>query len=296
MSAAAPARLRGRWDEDVPMARYSSWRAGGRARRLFQPADQDDLREFLAQADGEAMAQLHFIGLGSNLLVRDAGVAGTVVRMGAGLRGLRLLDDGTVYAEAGVAMPKLARFAKDKGLGGAGFMAGIPGTVGGALAMNAGCFGRATWETVERVALLAADGAELEIPAAEFSFGYRSLSHPRHERPLFLAAWLRLPPPAPGEWEEDARQATQPIGTPNAGSVFVNPAGDAAGRLIEEAGLAGHRIGAAQISPKHCNFIVNLGGASAADIEDLIEAARAAVRERFGVDLRLEVRIIGERA
>ena len=220
--------------------------------------------------------------------------------MGAGLRGLRLLDDGRVYAEAGVAMPKLARFAREQGLGGAGFMAGIPGTVGGALAMNAGCFGRATWEAVESVLLLAADGEQLELPAAEFSFGYRSLSHPRHARPLFLAAWLRLPLPAPGEWEEDQRQlerreATQPIGTPNAGSVFVNPDGDAAGRLIEEAGLAGRQIGAAQISPKHCNFIVNLGGASAAEIEELIETARAAVLERAGVALRLEVRIIGER-
>ena len=301
MNAAAPAQLRGRWAEDVSMARYSSWRAGGKARRLFQPADQEDLRAFLSSAPAGAKDELHVIGLGSNLLVRDAGVDGTVIRLGAGMRGLRMLEDQrSIYAEAGVAMPKLARFARKHQLGGAGFMAGIPGTVGGALAMNAGCFGRTTWETVERVLLLDAAGQAYEIEAAEFETGYRSVRHPQHRQPLFMGAWISLPEPAADEWERDERmlaqrEATQPLGTPNAGSVFVNPEGEAAGRLIEAAGLAGKRIGAAQVSPKHCNFIINLGGASAADIEELIETVQAAVLADAGVRLETEVRIIGAR-
>lgn len=301
MNAAAPVQLRGRWAEDVSMARYSSWRAGGKARRLFQPADQDDLCAFLSSAPAGAKEELHVIGLGSNLLVRDAGVGGTVIRLGAGLRGLRMLEDQRcIYAEAGVAMPKLARFARKHQLGGAGFMAGIPGTVGGALAMNAGCFGRTTWETVERVLLLDAAGQAYEIEAAEFETGYRSVRHPQHRQPLFMGAWISLPEPAADEWERDERmlaqrEATQPLGTPNAGSVFVNPEGEAAGRLIEAAGLAGKRIGAAQVSPKHCNFIINLGGASAADIEELIETVQAAVLADAGVRLETEVRIIGAR-
>lgn len=301
MNAAAPVQLRGRWAEDVSMARYSSWRAGGKARRLFQPADQEDLRAFLSSAPAGTKEELHVIGLGSNLLVRDAGVDGTVIRLGAGLRGLRMLEDQRgIYAEAGVAMPKLARFARKHQLGGAGFMAGIPGTVGGALAMNAGCFGRTTWETVERVLLLDAAGQAYEIEAKEFETGYRRARHPHHRQPLFMAAWISLPEPADDEWERDERmlaqrEATQPLGTPNAGSVFVNPEGEAAGRLIEAAGLAGKRIGAAQVSPKHCNFIINLGGASAADIEELIETVQAAVLADAGVRLDTEVRIIGAR-
>lgn len=298
MSAARP-ELAGKLLADAPMARYSSWRAGGAAKVLFMPADAADLAAFWRHHG--LGRELHFIGLGSNLLVRDGGVSEPVVRLAPGLRQLKLAGEGLIAAEAGVAMPKLARFAAAHGLGQAGFMAGIPGSVGGALAMNAGCFGAAIWERVADATLLDDRGALVTVPAREFAFGYRRVSHPRHKRLRFVAATFAFAPLAPGEAQADRevmarREASQPIGTANAGSVFVNPPADSAGRLIEAAGLAGHTIGAAQISPKHCNFIVNLGGATAAEIERLIDHARAEVRERFGVTLEPEVRIIGAAA
>jgi UDP-N-acetylmuramate dehydrogenase len=210
-----------------------------------------------------------------------------------------------VYADAGVASPKLARFAALHGCGEAEFLAGVPGTVGGALAMNAGCYGGETWTYVARVQVLLRDGTFAIRTPADYRIGYRSVSERDGSPPrgLFTAAWFRFPPGDPATSRARIKEllaqriASQPLQQPNAGSVFRNPPGDHAARLIESCGLKGHAIGAAQVSQRHANFIVNpQRRASAADIEALIAHVRAVVLERTGIDLEPEVRIVGERA
>lgn len=292
--------LRGRWLVDEPMSRHVSWRAGGRARRAYVPADVADLAAMVA-----AIARTEpilFVGLGSNLLVRDGGYEGTVVFTHGALSGLRA-DGYTIHVEAGVASPKVARYAALRDLSGAEFLAGIPGTVGGALAMNAGCYGAETWQFVREVTVLGRDGSVRRRTRADYEIGYRHvvLRAPadRHDE-WFVGAALEF---VPGRSDEARarikdllarRIATQPLGLPNAGSVFRNPPGDFAARLIEACGLKGHRIGGAVISERHANFVVNLGNATAADIERLLELAQARVLERFGIVLEREVRIVGE--
>ncbi len=294
--------LRGALKRDEPLARYLTWRTGGRARRLYRPADLDDLSAFLAQLP--AAEPLLFIGLGSNLLVRDGGYPGTVVLTHAAGRHPERLD-GLLYADAGVASPKVARFAARNDLAGAEFLAGVPGTVGGALAMNAGCYGAETWDIVERVLTIDRRGAQRRREAAEFATGYRRCTlrdgTRLGESEWFAAAWFRLPPGDGAAARARIKQllaqrvATQPLALPNAGSVFRNPPGDHAARLIEACGLKGLARGGARVSEKHANFIVNPKGmARAADIEWLIEAVRTTVRERHGIDLVPEVRIVGE--
>ncbi|KPK07148.1 MAG: UDP-N-acetylenolpyruvoylglucosamine reductase [Betaproteobacteria bacterium SG8_39] len=297
--------LRGELRLDEPLVRYVSWRAGGRARRLYRPADLDDLSLFLARLP--AAEPLLFIGLGSNLLVRDGGYAGSVVLMHAAGRHPELLD-GQLYAEAGVASPKVARFAARNDLAGAEFLAGVPGSVGGALAMNAGCYGAETWDIVERVLTIDRHGVQRQRSATEFETGYRHCALKNGTARLgasewFAAAWFRLVPgngAAARARIKDLlarRVATQPLALPNAGSVFRNPPGDHAARLIEACGLKGLTRGGARVSEKHANFIVNPKGvARASDIEWLIESVRATVRERTGIDLVAEVRIVGDAA
>jgi UDP-N-acetylmuramate dehydrogenase len=293
--------LRGRLLESEPMAKHVSWRAGGRAARAYVPADLADLQAFLRTLpDGEPVC---FVGLGSNLLVRDGGFRGTVILM-HNTRGTIRLDDELVFAEAGVASPKVARFAATHGREGAEFLAGVPGTIGGALAMNAGCYGSETWEFVERADTIDRHGAVHARTAREFETGYRHVALRRGALGAdewFTGAWFRFPMGDGARARErikallDRRIATQPLNLPNAGSVFRNPPDDHAARLVEACGLKGHVIGGARISEKHANFIVNPSGkASAADIEALIEHARAAVAKRFGVALVPEVRIIGD--
>ena len=281
-----------------PMARHVSWRAGGPADRFFVARGLEDLAAFLkGLPENEAVL---FVGLGSNLLVRDGGFRGTVILTHAAK--LRpQLRGGLVYAEAGVASPKVARFAALHQLTGAEFLAGIPGTVGGALAMNAGCYGSETWDIVEKVLTIERSGEVHERGKAAFEIGYRHCRTPKEE--WFAAAYFRL---QPGDGEASRlrvkeflarRIATQPLQFPNAGSVFRNPPGDHAARLIESCGLKGLQRGGARVSEKHANFIVNPdGAASAADIEWLIETVRERVRSATGVDLVPEVRIVGERA
>ncbi|MBI4205886.1 MAG: UDP-N-acetylmuramate dehydrogenase [Betaproteobacteria bacterium] len=310
------ADLRGQLRHNEPMARHVSWRAGGSVARAYEPADLPDLQEFLRTVP--AAEPIHFVGLGSNLLVRDGGLRGTVVFTHWALRKLRLEASGDeIYAEAGLPSPKVARFAALHGLVGAEFLAGIPGTVGGALAMNAGCYGGETWEIVARVCTIDRGGELYERTPAQYQFGYRTvllkaegedpaatghpssfIPHPSEE--WFVAATFKLVR-GDGAMSRDKikelltrRIASQPLNEPNAGSVFRNPAGDYAARLIEACGLKGHAIGGAVISPKHANFIVNRGAARAADIEALIELAQHAVKAKFGIELEREVRIIGE--
>jgi UDP-N-acetylmuramate dehydrogenase len=281
-----------------PLARYNSWRVGGCAERLYIPAGLADLQDFLRGLNEKEM--VHFIGLGSNLLVRDGGVRGSVVVMHNVLTGLRM-DGELVYAEAGVTCAKLARFTAKQHRHGAEFMAGIPGTVGGALAMNAGCHGGETWDVVRRVQTIDRSG-ELHLRGREeFVASYRHLELPAADE-WFIAAWFELPTGDASEAEQKIknllakRLATQPLNQPNAGSTFRNPPGDFAARLIEASGLKGYRIGGAQVSEKHANFIVNLGDATADDIERLIAHMQETVQREHGIALQREVKIIGEKA
>jgi UDP-N-acetylmuramate dehydrogenase len=222
---------------------------------------------------------------------------GVVIETHRLLRGIERVDDLTVRAEAGVACAKLARFCARAGLGPAAFFAGIPGTVGGALAMNAGAFGGETWNHVKSVATLDRRGGRHERDVSEYTTGYRHVSGPANE--WFLGARLRFEL-RPGVSNDDIRvvlarrKATQPIGEWSCGSVFTNPPGDHAARLIEASGLKGTRIGGARVSEMHANFIVNDGTASAADIEQLIRHVQQVVAQKHGVKLQTEVRIVGE--
>jgi UDP-N-acetylmuramate dehydrogenase len=288
--------LRGKLLREEPMARHTSWRVGGPAQRFYIPADVEDLAAFLRTLPPEE--PIHWLGLGSNLLVRDSGVQGTVIATGGALNKIAQVSPERVRAEAGVPSAKVARFCMNHGLTGAEFLAGIPGTVGGALAMNAGAFGGEFWTLVEAVETLDRQGTRHTRPASEYGVGYRSVKMPASE--WFVAAHLKL---ARGEHARartliksllSRRGATQPTQLPNAGSVFKNPPGDHAARLIEAAGLKGECIGGACISELHANFIVNAGRATAADIESLIEHVRVIVERRFGVRLETEVRVIGD--
>jgi len=292
--------LRGEPRRNEPMARHTSWRAGGTADRAYVPVDLEDMRLFIAALP--RAEPVHVIGLGSNLLVRDRGVRGTVVVLHAALVTLELAD-GLIHAEAGVTSPKVARFAATHGLAGAEFLAGIPGTIGGALAMNAGCYGGETWRYVVRVEVVTRGGAVTVEPAARYATGYRTVRRADGSPPdaVFTAAWFSFPR-GDGRVARERiaellrrRIATQPLNLPNAGSVFRNPPGDHAARLIESCGLKGYAIGGARVSEKHANFIVNPDGAArAADIEAIIAHVRSTVRERTGVDLVPEVQIIGD--
>ena len=288
----------GRLREREPMRRHVSWRAGGAVARAYTPAGIDDLAQFLSRMRHDE--PLLPVGLGSNLLVRDGGFDGTALFLHGALRELRREPDGSIYAEAGVAAPKLARFAANAGLAGAEFLAGIPGTVGGALTMNAGCHGGETWNYVERVLMLDRRGQRVERRRDDFVIGYRHAGLKTALDEIFVAAWFRFPEGDTAAARErirvllERRAATQPLDQPSCGSVFRNPPGDHAARLIEAAGLKGTRIGGAQVSEKHSNFIVNPDGeATAAAIEMLIGKIQAAVREKFGVELVREVRIVG---
>ena len=316
----AAAGLRGELRVREPMSRHTTWRAGGAADRACFPADLEDLIACLrALPAGEPV---HMTGLGSNLLVRDGGLRGTVIFTHRALREMRLdhlgVRGGGVYAEAGVACPKVARYAALNELAGAEFLAGIPGTVGGALAMNAGCYGGETWDIVAHAHTVDRAGKRRTRTREEYEIGYRhvrltaegavqptEIPYPVSRIPdpaeeWFVAASFNLKRGSSAESRAKItellkrRIATQPLNEPNAGSVFRNPKGDYAARLIEACGLKGHVIGAARISAKHANFIVNLGGARAADIEALIVLAESSVKEKFGIALEREVQIVGD--
>lgn len=298
MTVAVAESFMPRVKRDEPLSRHTSWHVGGPADVLFSPRDRADLAAFLRTLPPEV--PIHWIGLGSNLLVRDGGLRGVVICTNGTLDGLERLDERTVYGEAGVACARIARQCIRWGLGPAAFFAGIPGTLGGALAMNAGAFGGETWAHVIEVETIDRRGVERTRAACEFAAGYRHVRMAAPEE-WFLAARLRFEPrPAADDAEVRAllerRRAAQPIGEWSCGSVFTNPPGDHAARLIEAAGLKGFRIGDASVSRKHANFIVNHGQASAADLEQLIRHVQATVERLHGVRLVPEVRIVGESA
>lgn len=288
--------MRGQLLEQESLAAYTSWRVGGLVRHCYKPADLADLAEFLQTVPMDE--SLLWLGLGSNTLIRDGGVAATAIITQGGLNALSWVDELTVRAEAGVACGQLARFTARAGLQNLEFLAGIPGTVGGALAMNAGCHGGETWDVVTEVETIDRLGQIHRRSKAEFKIAYRHVEKPIADE-WFVAGYFRL---QMGNKEKSLariktllahREHTQPIDLPNCGSVFRNPPGDHAARLIEHCGLKGFQIGLAQVSPKHANFIINLGGATAKDIETLIATVAATVLEKTGVDLIREVHIIG---
>lgn len=296
MSAHTLPQVRGELRLDEPMAAHVSWRAGGRAALWFRPADVADLQDFLRDYQGPILP----VGLGSNLLIRDGGWPGAVISLYDTLDSLEIHADGRVRAEAGVHCATLASRCSKAGIGGAVFMGGIPGTVGGALAMNAGAWGGETWERLQQISLLDAQGQLHSLPAADFEVGYRQVRAPV-EGPLYLAAeWAFEPGCDAAELQQAVRQmlaerrARQPVGQPSCGSVFRNPEGSHAAALIEAAGLKGLRQGGAEVSTKHANFILNRDQASAADIESLLLEVQAQVQAHAGVRLHPEVRIVGE--
>jgi UDP-N-acetylmuramate dehydrogenase len=278
-----------------PLSRHTSWHAGGPAEVFFNPRDRADLAAFLRTLPEDV--PIYWIGLGSNLLVRDGGLPGVVISTSGTLDALERKSETSVRAGAGVACARIARQCIKWGLGPAEFFAGIPGTLGGALAMNAGAFGGETWQHVREVETIDRHGRERVRQPSEYQVGYRSVSAPAPEE-WFIGASLSFEhrPGAHGDEVRSLlarRKESQPIGEWSCGSVFTNPPGDHAARLIEASGLKGFRIGDASVSLKHANFIINHGTARAADLERLIEHVRSTVERVHGVSLRPEVRIVG---
>jgi UDP-N-acetylmuramate dehydrogenase len=290
------AKLRGDMRRDEPLSRHTVWGIGGPAERFYEPADVDDLAACFASLPPEE--PLFWLGLGSNLLVRDGGIRGTVINTATCLGHIERTAAKRVRAGAGAPCPKIAKRCAQFGLAGGEFLAGIPGTFGGALAMNAGAFGGETWGIVASVESIDRGGQVRRRPVTDFTIGYRSVKGPENE--WFLSAELELSPDEPDAVEAriksllKRRSDTQPMGYRSCGSVFRNPPGDYAARLIEASGLKGHRVGDAAVSEKHANFILNLGAATAADVETLIGLVRERVTRDHGVELVTEVHIVGD--
>ena len=302
--------LRGEVRMNESMKKYTSWRTGGQADRIYIPADLADLSQFLLSIS--KCETVYFVGLGSNLLVRDGGLRGTVILPNSKLNNLRLEqysdEEGLIYVEAGVTCAKVARFSALNNLAGAEFLAGIPGTVGGALAMNAGCYGLETWEIIEGVRTLNRSGFLKDRDSKEYKTSYRQvnlksdigLPVDSSSEEWFVGAWIRLKKGNDTTSRKKIKELlskrinSQPLNLPSAGSVFRNPPGDYAARLIELCGLKGFSIGGAMVSSKHANFIVNTGNAMAEDIEAVIVEISKKVKRKTGIKLVQEIRIIGE--
>lgn len=287
---------RGQLLEKISLADYTSWRVGGAADRIYLPADLEDLIHFLKTIPKNE--PVIWLGLGSNTLVRDNGVCGTVIITQGCLTKIKQLDENTLYAEAGVACPAFARYSARLGLEGAEFLAGIPGTIGGALAMNAGCHGGETWDCVSAVETLDRDGNRHIRYPTDYEINYRSVK--QYPSEWFIAGHFKLKSGQKENALEKIRELlayrtqTQPTSEPSCGSVFRNPPNDYAARLIEACGLKGKKIGGAIVSTKHANFIVNDGSATAADIEALIDFVAGEVKRVQGISLIREVHVLGK--
>lgn len=283
--------------KDEPMSRHTSWRAGGVAKQYVQAESLAALAAFVSTLPEDE--DLLWMGLGSNTLVRDAGFNGTVIATQGVMAQLELIDDTIVYVGAGVAGAKLARFCSKNKLYGAEFFAGIPGLVGGALAMNAGAFGGETWPLVIAVETLNRKGEITKRQADDFKYSYRHVEGPKDE--WFVSATLKLTKKDEKDNTIDIKQLlakrafSQPTGVASCGSVFRNPEGYYAAQLIEACGLKGKRIGGAVISEKHANFIINDNDASAADIESLIKLIQETVKNKNDILLQTEVKIVGDK-
>jgi UDP-N-acetylmuramate dehydrogenase len=304
-SAAAlpiPATYAARVRLDEPMAAHCSWHAGGAAQAFFNPRDVDELAGLLRALP--LSVPVYWVGLGTNLLVRDGGIRGVVIATAGAFTRIERRSASTIYCEASVPCARIARNCANWSLPQAEFFAGIPGSLGGALAMNAGAFGDETWRHVLSVETIDRAGQRRRRGPADYQVGYRSVALRTAPAEWFLSAELQFDPQAVAGGTTGAtiaalmqrRRETQPLGTWSCGSVFKNPPGDHAGRLIESAGLKGTRVGDALVSEKHANFIINCGQARAADLEQLIRHVQATVQQRFGIALEPEVRIVGEQS
>ena len=303
MAAARIPAVSGELRENEPMSRHTSWRVGGPAELFFRPAGLEDLSLFLRELAVET--PVFWLGLGSNLLVRDGGIPGVVIAAVGIFKDLERV--AALQVRVGVSLPctQLARQCVRWGIGPSEFFAGIPGTVGGALAMNAGAHGGETWERVRSVTTIDRRGDVRIRSIGEYQVGYRSVTriddeHDQNDE-WFVEALLEFEAGVGASQETlkallARRKNTQPLGLPSCGSVFRNPQGDFAARLIETAGLKGDRIGGAEVSTKHANFIINRNHASARDIEALISHVQSTVSDVHGVELVHEVHIIGEAA
>jgi UDP-N-acetylmuramate dehydrogenase len=288
---------RGRLLFDEPLAPFTWLRVGGPADVLFMPEDEDDLAAFLRGLD-EAVP-VTAIGVGSNLLVRDGGVDGVVIRLGRGFAQVAAKADGRIFAGAAALDANLAREAAKAGVAGLEFYRGVPGTVGGACVMNAGCYGTETKDVLIEARAVTRAGERLVLSNAQMDFVYRK-SRTAADRPLvFTGALFQGRPDAPAAIQARMdeitarRESTQPIREKTGGSTFKNPQGDSAWRLVDAAGWRGRPYGAARFSEQHANFLINGGEARAADLEGLGEAVRADIRSKFGVELEWEIRRIG---
>lgn len=287
-------QLLGQLKPNATLAEYSSWKVGGLADWIYIPHDLKDLVQFMKVIPQDL--PINWLGLGSNTLIREGGVEGVVILLQGALNKIEH-QDNIFRVEAGVASAKLARHTARLGFTGLEFMAGIPGTVGGAIAMNAGCFGGETWSYLQHVEVMTRNGDLIKREAKDYQVSYRTVKRSLDE--CFVAGYFKL---EQGQKENsleiirqllDRRNSTQPTGLANCGSVFKNPPGSFAGRLIEECGLKGKRVGGASVSTKHANFIINENNATARDIESLINEVRTIVDDKTGVRLMTEVCIIG---
>jgi len=281
---------------DEPMSKHTSWRIGGTADKFYTPLDIDDLSVFISELPENET--LMFLGLGSNLLVRDKGIRGAVISLKGSLSEIEILNENCLRVGAGTSCAKLARYCHRNNFIGGEFFAGIPGLFGGALAMNAGAFGGETWPLVKSVVTIDRHGNTRTRTASEYDIAYRSVKG--HQDEWFISANLQF---ETGDGDAAAlrvkellnkRAETQPTGLPSCGSVFKNPENDYAARLIEASGLKGYEIGGAMVSEKHANFIINSNHAKASDVEALIKFIQKTVENEHAVSLQAEVKIVGE--
>lgn len=283
--------------ENEPMRNHTTWRIGGPADRLVQPESTEELQQAIQEAQ-KAGEPYYVIGGGSNLLVSDEGIAGTVIQLGGSLTGLQI-SENSIIAEAGVPLPFLARKAAEHGLSGLEFAAGIPGSVGGAVVMNAGAYQGQISNVIEQVTCCDASGQLITLHAADCGFAYRNSRFKNNRELVIVSVKMNLQPGRKEDILEQmqkntaSRNAKQPVEYPNAGSIFKNPPGDAAGRLIELIGAKGWRQGDAEVSEKHSNFIVNTGSASCQDVLQLVNRVKQAVYQKTGVLLEEEILFLG---
>ena len=281
---------------NVDLKNFNSWKVGGKAEHFLICDNKDTLASYIKTR--KIKPPITFIGLGSNLLIRDGGVKGTVVIMHGGL-GIITREKELIYVEAGVSCSKLSKFAAKEGLNNSAFFAGIPGTVGGSLAMNAGCYGFETWDHVHKVLMINLNGNQIIRNKSDFKINYRDVKQANRDE-SFLAAWFNFPEGNKEDAEKKIkdllahRKNTQPLNWPTAGSTFRNPKDDFAAKLIDDCGLKNYQIGGAQVSEKHANFIINVGNATALDIENIIIYIQKVVFEKKNIQLLREIKIIGE--
>ncbi len=288
-------QVRGRLSADVVLSDLTWFRVGGPAEVMFSPADEDDLAEFLRNLPGDIPVMT--VGIGSNLLVRDGGIPGVVIRLGRGFSAIEIEEDSRIRVGAAVPDVKLAMSAARAGIAGLAFYRGIPGSVGGALRMNGGSYGTETKDVVVEVCGVTPKGEKITLSTEDMGYSYRHCSV--DEDIIFTSALFQGKAGDPDQIAEDmraittAREATQPIKSRTGGSTFKNPDGHKSWQLIDAAGCRGLRVGGAHVSEKHCNFLINDGDATAADLETLGETVRARVLAQSGVQLEWEIKRIG---